>query len=97
LLRNEYYILQVALFTRNRKRLSEIEGSVSATTELADNLDSPDRNEDEPSRIAESDRPSPNADCKEHSGLSLEEFRNLGWDEFLRPEDSRRNVDPSDR
>lgn len=64
--------------------------------EPADNGDSPDPNKDERSLFAESVRPSPNADCKEYSGLSLEEFRNLGWDEFLHPEDLRRNVDPGD-
>jgi succinate-semialdehyde dehydrogenase/glutarate-semialdehyde dehydrogenase len=35
---HEYYILQLAPFRRNRKRLSEIEGSVSATTELANSV-----------------------------------------------------------
>jgi hypothetical protein len=50
---------------------------VSATTELADNGDSPDLNKDERSLLAESVQPSPNAACKEYSGLSPEEFRNL--------------------
>jgi hypothetical protein len=74
---HEYYILQLAPFRRNRKRLPEIEGGVSARTELADNGDNPDLNKDERSLRAESVRPSPNADCIKYSGLSLEEFRNL--------------------
>jgi hypothetical protein len=66
---HEHYILQLAPFRRNRKRLSEIEGSVSATTELADNSDSPDRYKDERSLLAESVQPSPNAAWKECSAL----------------------------
>jgi hypothetical protein len=81
--------------TRNRKRPSEIEGGVF-TTELADNGDSLDLNKDGPSLLADSVRPSPNADCKDYSGLPLEEFRNPVWDELPHPEDSRRNVDPGD-
>lgn len=68
-----------------------------ATTELDDNGEGPDFNTYERSLLAELVLPSPNADCKEYSGLSLEEFRKLGRDEFRQPTKTEEKCRSGDR